>query len=192
MKSASQKKREVTRNFTEAHVDREAREREAVLKEAGLLGSISGKEAAYDDMTNVELCRDVACKFAQESAKKTDEPIGVVRDRYEAIATELRCVHATQLRAALSEEYARDRKGLLRFLDAVFKRWREIDQPDSLFRQRLLMHQLTGTSKEIANVLEEVGAVAKNTTEQQSRSLRSKIRQNRSRDQKAALKRRGL
>jgi hypothetical protein len=87
-KGTSQKKRKIIRNFTGADVDREVREREALLKEAGLRNSIGGREAAYDDLTNVELCRDVARKFARESAKKTGDAIGEVLDRYETIVIE--------------------------------------------------------------------------------------------------------
>jgi hypothetical protein len=83
-----QKKRKIRRNFTVADVDREVREREALLKEAGLLDNVSGSEAAYDDLTNVELCRDVAGEFARESARKTGDAVGDVRDRYETIVIE--------------------------------------------------------------------------------------------------------
>ena len=88
MKSASQEKRKIRRRFTVADVDLEAQEREAWLKEKGLLDEIGGVEAAYDDLTNVERCRDVAGKFARESAKKTGHAIGEVRDRYETIVIE--------------------------------------------------------------------------------------------------------
>jgi hypothetical protein len=61
----------IRRNFTEADVEREEREQQRSLKEAGLLDEISGAEAAYDDLTDVELCRDLAGKYACESARKT-------------------------------------------------------------------------------------------------------------------------
>ena len=97
-----------------------------------------------------------------------------------------------ELRIMLAYEYARDRQGLMRFLQEVFKRWRKIDQPESLFRQRLLTHQLAGTPKEIANALEEIGAAPTCTTAKQVESFHARIRQYRSRDRKAASKRRGL
>jgi hypothetical protein len=186
------KKGRIRRNFRESDVEREERDQQRSLKKAGLLDEISGADAAFEDLVDFELCQDLAGKFASESAGKTGDAIGDVRDRYETITTELRCVRATQLRTALAEECERDSKGLLRFLHAVFKRWRKIDQPDSLFRHQLLTHQLAGTPKEITNALEKVGAVATSATEQQFRSLHSRIRKYRSRDQKAALKRRGV
>ena len=97
-----------------------------------------------------------------------------------------------ELLTALALAYVRDRAGLMQFLSAVFERWRKINQPDSLFRQRLLTHQLVGTPKEIANALEEIGAAATTATDQQFFSLHSKVRQWRSRDPKTALKRRRL
>ena len=181
---------------------------------------ISGAEAAYDDLTDVELCRDLAGNFARESAGKTGDAIREVRDRYDTIVIELLAVRYTQtdgkryslstvlrgkyesdtalkeflpqlakwigkyvsdcirehsfeftplyrqivpahtwtlcghsvsssLLTTLAEEYVRDSAGLMQFLTEVFQRWRDIDQPHSTFRQRLLTHQLAGTSKEI-------------------------------------------
>jgi hypothetical protein len=222
-----------------------------------------GREAAYDDRCEEEECRDLAGEFTRESAKKTDDAIADVRERYETIVSELLaarysetdgkpyslctvlrskyesdsalkeflpkfakwireyvsdCINehtfvftplyrqivpghtwtlsghsvSKELLTVLAQEYVRDRQGLMRFLQEVFKRWRKINQPGSLFRQRLLTHQLAGTPKEIANALELIGAVATSTTEHQFRSLCSSVRQYRSRDPKAALKRRGL
>ena len=96
MKSASQKKRKIRRSFTAADVDRDAREREEWLKEAGLLDSIGGREAAYEDLTNVELCEDLAGKFALKSARKTGDTIGGVLDNYGKIVIELLAVRYTQ------------------------------------------------------------------------------------------------
>ena len=93
---------------------------------------------------------------------------------------------------ALAVEYEREPKALNQFLSAVFKRWRKIEEPRSVFRQRLLMHQLSGTPKEIALALQEIGAAPWSTTGEQLCSARSKVRQQLSRDKKAALKRRGL
>src|SRR5262245_21044704 len=84
------------------------------------------------------------------------------------------------LMTALGVEYVRYCKGLKQFLKGVFEHWRKIDQPHSLSRQRLLTHQLAGTPKEIANALEEVGAASTCATDQQFRSLHSKVRQWRS------------
>jgi hypothetical protein len=77
----------------------------------------------------------------------------------------------------------------MRFLDAVFKRWRKIDQPDSPWRVRLLTQQHLGGPKVVAQFLENAGAVSKKTTGQHFDSLRQCIKQYRSRDRKAALKR---
>jgi hypothetical protein len=159
------------------------------------------REAAFEDVGDYELCLDLAGKHARESVKKTGGAIADVRDRYEAIVLGFRCAHGAQSSEAplalgsalnaLAQAFQRDRKGLLRFLDAVFKRWREIDQPDSLFRQRLLTYQLTGTPREVAAAVVKLGA-AKCSTEQHYHSLGERIRQYRSRDPKAALKRRKL
>jgi hypothetical protein len=87
---------------------------------------------------------------------------------------------------ALAQEYVRDRGGLMRFLSAVFKRWREIDQPDSLWRVRYVTQQHGGRDrKRIGEHLENIGAATNNE------SLRLRIGQYLSRDQKAALKRWG-
>jgi hypothetical protein len=159
-----------------------------------------GREAAYNESVDEELCRDLTGKFARESAaRRTGDTIGAIRDRYEAIALGFRCARAAQSSEApltlgnalnaLAEEFERDRKGLLRFLDAVFKRWRKIDQPDSLWRQQLLTHQHLGGPKVVAKFLENAGAVSKTTTPQQFDALCQRIKQYRSRDRKAALKR---
>lgn len=49
----------------------------------------AGREAAYADLTDFELCRDLAGTFAGESAKKSGDLIGDVRDRYDTIVIEL-------------------------------------------------------------------------------------------------------
>ena len=98
------------------------------------------------------------------------------------------CGHGVsrELLTGLAEEYVRDRVGLMQFLSAVFARWREINQPHGLFRQRLLTHQHGGTPKEIANFLEEIGAVPACTTSEQIERLRARIKQYCSRDRKKA------
>jgi hypothetical protein len=90
---------------------------------------------------------------------------------------------------ALAKELERDRKGLLRFLDAAFERWQRIDQPDSLFRVRSIAQQHLGKPEVVAQYVENIGA-ATCTTAKHTESLRARIRQYHSRDRKKALKRR--
>ena len=81
--------REIRCNFSEADVEREERTLEAVLQEAGLINQVrSGREAAFANLVDDELCRKLTGKFARESAKKTGDQIGAVRDCYETIVTE--------------------------------------------------------------------------------------------------------
>ena len=96
------------------------------------------------------------------------------------------------LMKALCTEHVREPRALKEFLMSVFKRWRSIEEPGSVVRQRLLMHQLSGTPKEIALALEETGAAPRSTTPEQLCSARSRVRQQLSRDKRAALKRRGV
>ena len=65
-----------------------------------------------------------------------------------------------ELLTALAQEYFRDRQGLMRFLEAVFKRWREIDQPNSLWRVRLITQQHLGEPKVVTQYVENIGAVS--------------------------------
>jgi hypothetical protein len=99
------------------------------------------------------------------------------------------CSHSVsrELLIALAEEYVRDRVGLMRFLVVVFKRWRKLFAPYSPWCFRLLAQQITGTSNEVAAAMEKIGAAPRN-----SQSLGPRVRKYRSRDQKAALERRGL
>ena len=94
-----------------------------------------------------------------------------------------------RLMKALAIEHVRDPEALNEFLKAVFKRWRKNEDPQSVFRQQTLMRQITGPSKEVALALQELGAVPRSTTEAHLRSLDSRVRQQRSRDKKAALRR---
>jgi hypothetical protein len=201
---------------------------------------VTGREAAYDDLVDEELCRDLADKFARESARRTEaKEIAPIRDNYEAIvlgflgrrslSVVLRnetdqapkdflrklsnwigdyvscCIHgredrcnwtlsghtvSKELLTALALEYVRDRDGLKQFLLAVFKRWQKIDQPDSLWRVRLITQQHLGKPKIVAQYAENVGAVSKCTTAEQIDSLHARIRQYRSRDRKKALEKR--
>ena len=181
---------------------REVEKWNALSKQKAPTAEPDGREAELERLGDFELCWDLARKFARESANRTRDMIADIRDRYEAIALGLRCARGAQSSEAplalctalnaLAQEFERDRKGLLRFLSAVFKRWRKIDQSESPFRQLLLTHQLTGTPKEIANALEEIGAAPTCTTAKQVESFHARIRQYRSRGRKAASKRRGL
>lgn len=170
---------------------------EEELKECWERDGLSGREAAFEDLMDYELCLDLAGKHARDSAKKTGDAIGDVRDRYEAIALGFRCARGAQSSEAplalgsalnaLAEEFERDRKELLRFLDAVFKRWQKIDQPTSLWRVKLVTQQRgSRDQKQIADHLETNGA-AKHTD-----SLRSCVRQYLSRDQRTAIAKRAL
>ena len=219
---------------------REIEEWNALCKQKAPTNEPDGREAAYDDLVDHELCCDLAEKFASESGRTTEaKEIGSIRDNYEAIALrfigvrslsvvlrnepdqapedflrklgnwigdyvsyciqgkEDRCnwtlgghTVSKELLTALALEYDRDRAGLMQFLSAVFARWREIDQPDSLFRQRLLTHQLAGTPKEIAKALEKIGAASWCTTPEQFESLHGRVKQYCSRDRKKALQKR--
>jgi hypothetical protein len=73
----------------------------------------------------------------------------------------------------------------------VFERWREIDQPDSLWRVRLLTHQMeTRRITDFANYLQKIGAVPTCRTVEQREALHARIKQYRSRDRKNALEKR--
>jgi hypothetical protein len=164
-------KKKTTRKFTKAEVE-------------------AGREAAVDQLTACELCFDLAGEFARESARKRGDAIGDVRDNYESITIGLRATHCANVRTAIVNEYARDRKSLMRFLSAVFNRWQNLDKPDSLFRQRLMTQQHLGKPKVVAQYLENIGAVSPHTTQKQTNSLRDRIKQYRTRDRKNALKKR--
>jgi hypothetical protein len=191
-KIVNQKKRRLTK--------REAEEWNALAKQKGPTPyEPDGREAAFEDLGDEELCCDLAGKFARESARKTGDVIADIRDRYDAIALGFRCARGAQSGEfplalgsalnALAEEFQRDRKGLQRFLDAVFERWQKIDQPDSLWRVRLITQQHLGKPEVVAQYVENVGA-ASCTTAQHTESLRAKIRQYRSRERRNALRRR--
>jgi hypothetical protein len=91
---------------------------------------------------------------------------------------------------ALALEYVRDCDGLMRFLSAVFKHWRTLFAPDSLWRVRLVTQQVAQRfghdRKRILGYLQEIGAVPKSFTPDQLRSWLSKIGQYLSRDQRTA------
>ena len=87
----------------EHEADREAVEREDAerLKAMGLKATPNGivpidereagREAAYEELVEKELCIDLAGKCARESANRTRDAIADIRDHYEAIALGFRC-----------------------------------------------------------------------------------------------------
>jgi hypothetical protein len=96
-----------------------------------------------------------------------------------------------ELLTALAEEYVRDRKGLLQFLSAIFKRWQKDDQPDSLLRMKVVIEQCADDvpHHRIAQLLDRTGAVAKGSAVPGTsayRKLRWNIKKIRSRDRKSA------
>jgi hypothetical protein len=227
---------------------------------------VDGREAAYEDLSDEELCQDFIGKKARESARKTGEAIGDVRDRYDAIVMELLAARYTQtdgkryslstvlrgkyesdaalkrflpkfgkwigeyvsdcirehcfgftplyrqivpthtwslcghsvnreLLTALAEEHVRDREGLMQFLLAVFRRWRKIDEPRSLWRVQLVVQQFASgvPHHRIIQHLAKIGAVSKDSAvpgTKEYASLRERIKKYRNRDQKAAVVRR--
>lgn len=70
------------------------------------------------------------------------------------------CIHGTppnpalnpELLSMLAMEHSRDRKILLRFLSAVFTRWREIDEPGSVWRGRVQALQLRSRGYNTAQI----------------------------------------
>jgi hypothetical protein len=101
------------------------------------------------------------------------------------------CVLDEDLMRPLAQEYMRDRKTLMHFLSAAFKRWREIRKPDSLFRLRLLTQQLASlygpNRKRILDRLQKIGAISTNLTTKQQESFLKRIGQYLSRDQVTAV-----
>ena len=92
----------------------------------------------------------------------------------------------------LAKEYVRDRKTLMRFLLAVFKRLRQILGPQSLFRVRFVTQRIASRfgydRKRILASLQAIGAVPKNLTADQTYSWLSRIGQYLSRDQRTAAR----
>jgi hypothetical protein len=74
----------------------EVRELSALLKEGLPAGEVDGREAAFNDLVDKELCRDLASSFAGESARKKGDAIGDVRDSYGRIVIELLAARYTQ------------------------------------------------------------------------------------------------
>jgi hypothetical protein len=92
-----------------------------------------------------------------------------------AVETLRRHAVSEGLMTALRVEYVKDRRTLMRFLEAVFKRWREVDQPNSLWRVRLIAQQHLGKPKVVAQYVENTGAVSKCTNKSHFESLRAKL-----------------
>jgi hypothetical protein len=103
----------------------------------------------------------------------------------------LGCRVNADLLTPLSLEYVRDRKMLMAFLSAMFKRWREIFKPNSLWRARFVTQQIAAglgyDHKCILERLQKIGAVPNNLTARQTCAWLSKIGQWLSRDQRTAL-----
>jgi hypothetical protein len=155
-----------------------------------------GNQAAYEQLLSEELCRPLTYEFARQSAEKIGDhvgDIGSIRNHYAMIARELLCVRSSKLLSAFEKEYARDRKGLMRFLSAMLKHWQKIYQPDSLSRVRAVVQRIAPrygyNRKRILDHLQNIGLVPKSnqlTVVQQERWL-TKIGQYLSRDQSAAI-----
>ena len=100
------------------------------------------------------------------------------------------CELDANLMRPLAEEYLRDRKTLMRFLSAAFKRWRQIYAPDSLHRVRIVVQQIARRfgydRNRILSRLQKIGAVPNALTQAQHSSWLSRIGQYLSRDQRAA------
>ncbi|CEF49253.1 unnamed protein product [uncultured bacterium] len=91
------------------------------------------------------------------------------------------CNHSVsrELLTALAEEYVRDRKGLMQFLSAVFKRWRKIYKLGSSWQILLVKSQLLGRNdKGLAAAIEKTSVFQDNPrTEKQHDRLMWRIRQ---------------
>jgi hypothetical protein len=83
-----------------------------------------------------------------------------------------------ELLTALAEEYVRDRAGLMRFLEAVFKRWRKIFKLGSSWQIRLVKTQLLDRNdKAMAAAIEKTSVSKDNQTEKHHDQLMWRIRQ---------------
>lgn len=120
VKPARQKKRKIRRNFTVADVDREAREREAWLKEAGLIEGVrSGREVAYEALEEKGFFQDLARRAAKRIAgkRKRWKARRTAGNHYSQIAVmlyELSWQEIRKLRSSLDDLM---REYLLAFLD---------------------------------------------------------------------------
>jgi hypothetical protein len=100
-------------------------------------------------------------------------------------------VASPDLMTALAKEYVRDRKNLMLFLLAAFKRWREIYAPRSPWRQRFVTQQVARrfryNAKRILDHLQKIDAAPSSLTASQTFALLSRIKQYLSRDQRSAI-----
>jgi hypothetical protein len=94
------------------------------------------------------------------------------------------------LMSALALEYVRDRDGLMRFLSAVFKHWRNLFAPNGSWRLRVVTQQIAPLfehdRKRILDHLQKIGAAPNSLTRDQFYSWLSRIGQYLSRDQRTA------
>src|SRR5262249_32096116 len=75
---------------------REIEEWNAFVKQKVPTCEPDGRETELERLGDFELCRDLAGKFAVESAKRTADVIADIRDRYEMIALGFRCARGAQ------------------------------------------------------------------------------------------------
>jgi hypothetical protein len=120
VKPARQKKRKKRRNFTVADVDREARQRKAWLKEAGLIGGVrSRREAAYEALEEKEFFQDLARRAAKRIAgkRKRWKPRRAAGNHYSQIAVMLYGLPWQEIRKLRSSLNDLVREFVLAFLD---------------------------------------------------------------------------
>lgn len=117
-------------------------------------------------------------------------------DEVRAVASLRGCDVREQMMTALALEYVEDREGLMKFLKAVFIHWRKIFKPQSVWRVKLLTQQLAQRygrdRRDIVGRLEGLGALPTSSNFKQFDANRARVGQILSRDQKEALKRRGV
>jgi hypothetical protein len=99
-----------------------------------------------------------------------------------------------EMMTLLAVEYLRDLKGLIRFLEAVLRRWRKIFERRSLWRLRILTLKLAEDCghdrKRILSQLQMAGEIANDLTPENQRAWLSKIGQICSRYRRLAVAKR--
>jgi hypothetical protein len=90
-KISGKKKRQSTTSQADTDTDFIAKEQECWLERQRASLPENRREAAYDRLVDEELCVDLAGKYARESAERSGEGVGNIRDRYEAIVMEFVC-----------------------------------------------------------------------------------------------------
>jgi hypothetical protein len=95
-------RRPVTKIFTEKKATKLSKAKVQRIKTRRIRA-----EAAYEQLDDEELCRDLSSKFALQSAGRTDDPIGDVRERYDAIVLGF---------VAMRQQVDGERQSLIRFL----------------------------------------------------------------------------